>query len=622
MQYKSFTIRKVTVFSLLLAMVAMPSMGLCQNTPQKATKVDTVRQKTTTNAVLSQRSVATSTSNAVAIPTMLTYNDTALQSIQDTLNLIAKNARWRFLWAESTKSNSWVGFAAMIVGILAAIFAGLGFKYQRRASKTLNRMEPKRLPYEYFSKVIYDNLLTLDILREIELTNLSEKIKQERRKYYHVRETLLGMKMPDDIIDLGCYEHYQNAQVYYSAINIIISWRKNNSMIEDLIHIFDDKGEIDIKSYDKLKKINVGLFEELSAFEELIIKEDAIKKESENKQEVMDEHDDTYQSKNKFVLNRLIKFFNHNSKLIDYTLYDPKYAIYGTEKLRWSFVFPADVNEILDRNITFKELPFQKIKKLLGMRLFDESNIKSRLNFDSKLIDIRTTQWSTDERNFLFDIYFSEPSSLVDTLMYKIDDFDYSIYKKWFCAFCNDVFEGTGVNNIIGSWLVYSWDMMQKRAEILNEDKTSYCKERDLFTRERKRYSEFGNFFMGKDDENWSIRRFLYAIVAEQSLRIFEENYDVEYETDESDEESFALEIIPFLKLVRIIDEDGNIMIRTLSELNQAISFIPQEILDNDDWELLNEYVRKSKNGADIFTVHDDSVLSVNGEVHYFDKKS
>lgn len=618
MQHISITMRKMKLLALLLAMVVMPNVGFCQNTPQKDMKVDTVKQ-TTPIAVSSQKSVAASMSVDVTNPIPITYNDTALKSIQDTLNLIAENARWEFLGAESTKSNSWIGLAAMIVGILAAIFAGLGFKYQRRASKTLNRMEPKRLPYEYFSKTLYDNLLSLDILREIEVSNTTESIKQERRQYYHVRETLLSMKLPDDIIDLGCYEHYDNAQVYYSAINIIISWRKYNSMIEDLINVYEEKTKIDIKLYDKLKKINIGLFEELSNFEDLIIKEDATKKESENRHEIEEENEIIYNSKNKFVLNRLISFFNQNCAKIDYTLYDPKYAMYGIEDLEWSFVFPTNVKEIFDRNISFKELPLLKIKKILGVKLFDESNIASRIGFDSKLIDIRTPQWTTNERNFLFDIYLTEPSSLVATLMSEIDDFDYSVYKKWFCTFSNDVFEGTGFNSVIGSWLVYSWDMMQKRAEILKEDKSSYCKERDLFTKERKRISEFGNLFLGKDDEEWSIRQFLCAIVAEQSLKIFEENYDLECTIDVREEDSFALEIIPFLKIVGIIDNDGNIVIRTMEELNQAISFISQEILDGDDWDLLNEYM-KTNNGTEIFTVHDDSVLSVNGDVHYFDK--
>ena len=73
MQHISLTMRKMKMLVLLLAMVVMPNVGFCQNTPQKEMKVDAVKQ-TTPNAVSSQKSVTTTTSFEVANPYYIARN--------------------------------------------------------------------------------------------------------------------------------------------------------------------------------------------------------------------------------------------------------------------------------------------------------------------------------------------------------------------------------------------------------------------------------------------------------------------------------------------------------------------------------------------------------------------
>ena len=269
MQHISLTMRKMKLLALLLAMVVMPNVGFCQNTTQKVMKVDTVK-RTTPIAVSPQRSVTTTTSVEVANPTMITYNDTILCAIQDTLNQIAERTRWEFLGAESTKSNSWIGLLALIVGTGAAYFAWKGYVYQRKSAKSLEQMENKRLPFMVFAKKIFENVLTLDILTEIETTGLDPK-KEERRDGYQVDRAIDGLRMPDDLIELRCYESFKDS-VYVAAINLKVSWRNYNKRVDELAGVCE-KGEYGeaLSLYQKLRQKTVLLLQEFFEFEDLIM---------------------------------------------------------------------------------------------------------------------------------------------------------------------------------------------------------------------------------------------------------------------------------------------------------------------------------------------------------------
>lgn len=252
---------------LIFALFMSPVMGFGQNVPQKVAKVDSVKQVET---VLPIHESLT----AELVPSMV-GNDTILSSIQDTLNQIAsittKNAKKRFLGAESDTANNMISLWAMLFGFGAAVFALLGFIYQRKSAISLQNIETKRLPYMLFARNIFDNILTLDILADIENDEGDEDEKNERRNGYQVDKAIEGLRMPDDLIDIKCYERFEDNNVYAKAMELKVSWRSYNKYVDELLRYYNNKDYNNlIVLYGKLRKKTIILLQELADFENLI----------------------------------------------------------------------------------------------------------------------------------------------------------------------------------------------------------------------------------------------------------------------------------------------------------------------------------------------------------------
>ena len=258
---------RTKVLTLLLVMLVLPAVGYGQNNPQKEAKKDSVKQ--TVTVVPIHESLT-----AELAPSMV-GNDTILSSIQDTLNQIAsittRNAEKRFLGAESDTANNRISLLAMLFGFGAAVFALLGFIYQRKSAISLQNIETKRLPYMLFARNIFDNILTLDILADIENDEVDEDEKNERRNGYQVDKAIEGLRMPDDLIDIKCYERFEDNNIYAKAMELKVSWRSYNKYVDELLRYYNNKDYNNlIVLYGKLRKKTISLLQELADFENLI----------------------------------------------------------------------------------------------------------------------------------------------------------------------------------------------------------------------------------------------------------------------------------------------------------------------------------------------------------------
>ena len=85
-----------------------------------------------------------------------------LEEIKCTTDTIAKQTKpQKLLGFDRNKIDGYINLFAMIFGFFAAIFAVFGYLYQKKASKTLKEMQPKRLPFLIFAIDLLPMLFSL-----------------------------------------------------------------------------------------------------------------------------------------------------------------------------------------------------------------------------------------------------------------------------------------------------------------------------------------------------------------------------------------------------------------------------------------------------------------------------
>lgn len=249
-------------FTLFFALIVIPVTGISQSLPKNGISTNGAKQMADETAHIP------GDENSLAI----SGNEIILGSIQDTINEISSNTKPKefIFWKDSSKVGSWIGLLALIAGIAAAYYARVGYKYQKKSAESLENMEKKRLPFMAFAKKIFENILTLDILAEIE-DYCPDAEKSRKRDGYQAERHIAGLKMPDDLIDMRCYEKFSGDGIYAAAIKMKIDWRNYNRIVDELA-IQYEKGEYEkAKSlYRKLRQRSVSLLNGFFAFEDLI----------------------------------------------------------------------------------------------------------------------------------------------------------------------------------------------------------------------------------------------------------------------------------------------------------------------------------------------------------------
>lgn len=589
MQYKSLIIRKMKLFVLFFAVVTIPNMGFCQNTPQRVAKVDSVK-KITPIAVSSQKSVVTTATFDVANPTTITYNDTALKSIQDTLNLIAENARWRFLGFESTKSNSWIGFAALLVGLLAAGFAGAGFWFQMKSAKSLKVIQGRRVPYNVFAQKMVDTSVVLDILIEIERSDISEVDKQYRRLGYEVDKLLEGMKLPDDMIDLNWYKD----EIVYK---IIFEWRDFNYMIDSTkAYYINRQNEYLLSSYLSLRENIKKIFNHLSTWEDTILLLELEKKYGKRAYKYFYGHNDKFSKK---YLSWKIRDFRKDK--ISNELSDPR--LFNTTNLLFDCVIFPDLKCSNKKNK--KISPLKKVLRVITPKSASFSAneaIGSEMDFIYEWYD--DYKLSNGNHASQYDI---SVSNSLETL-----------FSEWFKSYFSDEDNSRHAHCFFIISVVYADIVACKRKEIIVWKRDFYEKEKVYFKKIQDTYEKFGFFYSHESQYGHStltLYDFLRGIVAEQDLDI-SVSYLSEwrYYTKENDEEFYycGWNLLPLLKKFKIADDDG-LIIKTKEQLDERLKDYMDDILSYKIYplpsvEAFSEWSEK-KIGVMPFAIGLDQVL-------------
>lgn len=200
--------------------------------------------------------------------------DTIIRVIRDSIDRIAINTKPQKLFGnDAIKANGTIALFAMIFGFFAMVFGFLGFLYQKKSANSLKKIEAKRIPFLIMANKIYTNILSLHILMDIERSDTSDDVKAQRRLGYGWKNIIQSMKMPEDKVDLSCYERYNTQDIYADAYNIVFSWGRFNNLLDDIILTYPEKDTYKLYAeYRRLERQLTELYDQLVAIEDKIIK--------------------------------------------------------------------------------------------------------------------------------------------------------------------------------------------------------------------------------------------------------------------------------------------------------------------------------------------------------------
>lgn len=529
----------------------------------------------------------------LGIPFTSYNHDTILDEIKSTTDKIATHTEpQKFLGVNSDKSSNIIGLCAAIFGLLAAFFGLGGYVYQKKSAKSLREMQPKRLPFNIFSQKLYKHILTLDILTEIELSNESEKVKERRRMGYNSRRLLEEMRMPDDLIDLSCYEKYKNNDIYQKAYEIIFQWRSYNSTIDDVIETYKNHsgGEL-LNAYVSLQNETIALFSALSDFEDMF-RNYSLSRGTKRKKERL-----FVKSTTEFAIEILQKYELWDG-FIAKSFCDPQLlyheSIFDEEDIPMPRFDQIDIQK--DALNPLERIEFFVYK--LFTKLTDEDIV----------FRIQTKKYSKAQKKISEVMHYwhlrrnalKKKESYVTAYAAISESPDtYTVLSKWLDSYFQSPNDEEKLNVHFLFTLLHAFDVGSRRASILGSPSNPfYQEEREYFKKKQKIYKSFTFFYAEgatHDEKYLSLYKILSSIVAEHSLQITTQYlqtwlyHDVFLVDDAWDDYMVSKElqkldgerIIPLLEILGITNSDGVLLIDTVDELNNRVSPIPDNLLYN-----------------------------------------
>ena len=191
----------------------------------------------TTNTAITEMIPKIKESASITLDSL--YNE--IETIKDTLASVSQHTEpVNFLWADSNISNGTIGLIAAITGIIAAIFAFLGYKYQKISANELKSIVPKRIPLLPLLKKLYDNSCIIRLVYDSSILLPSETINNDASEdaieyeYQHLpwKSILTSMMLPESLLDISKYEKYDDNNIYISAVEMRLRWQEYNEYLQ------------------------------------------------------------------------------------------------------------------------------------------------------------------------------------------------------------------------------------------------------------------------------------------------------------------------------------------------------------------------------------------------------
>lgn len=145
------------------------------------------------------------------------------QQFIETLKEIANNTEPLDLFKQNL---GWWSFGTSVIGVLisslAAFFSFGGYKYQKESAKKLENIVPGDINFNAISFKLVRNIIDFKSIFN----------GHSSYKDFPVKLVIESNKLPDDLLDLKKYE--KDKDCYYSAFNIVLSWRNYNLYLNQL----------------------------------------------------------------------------------------------------------------------------------------------------------------------------------------------------------------------------------------------------------------------------------------------------------------------------------------------------------------------------------------------------
>lgn len=207
-----------------------------------------------------------------------------IETIKDTLASVSQHTEpVNFLWADSNISNGTIALIAAITGIVAAIFAFLGYKYQKISAKELKSIVPKRIPLLPLIKKLYDNYCIIQLVydgsillpSETESNDASEDFVDYEYQHIPWKSILTSAMLPESLLDISKYEKYDDNNIYISAVEMRLRWQEYNEYLQIAIDEIDS-GNINDSTRIKLTDLTESTSLYLMEFDDMICKAEEI----------------------------------------------------------------------------------------------------------------------------------------------------------------------------------------------------------------------------------------------------------------------------------------------------------------------------------------------------------
>lgn len=112
-------------------------------------------------------------------------------------DVVQNTSPYNFGWGDIVWWNFGIGMAALVAGILAALFGFLGFRYQKRAAVSLEGREGKAFQFDMIIRMVYSNISFL--------IAFNQKCTKEKREVPFNR--VEAMKIPLELIDPSVFSN-------------------------------------------------------------------------------------------------------------------------------------------------------------------------------------------------------------------------------------------------------------------------------------------------------------------------------------------------------------------------------------------------------------------------------
>ena len=523
-------------------------------------------------------------------------SDSTLKEINGTTNRIALQTQpQKFLGADSGKSNGYINLFAMVFGLLAATFGFLGYFYQKKSARSLKEMQPKRIPFGVLANNIYDNINKLDILIEIEKSNSNESLKTRRRNYYNSKRLLESIRMPDDLVELSCYEKYKENTIYSEAYSIIMQWRGFNSFLDEVINNHSKVIFNPLDDYLQLKKELMSIFSKFADFENLFREEEINNSKRKNK---------VLEARTEFLLEKLTKamytYGQPSSLLCDPRIFESNildFLCYA----QIDMIFPP-IAQILSK------------KKNIGSETIIDTNNenglwnKTKKNTYTNLKRILSSWYEIYNFNKGEKVNYEESNNdniiedLIKNTLTRLNGCSHGVkqqlidelFDKWLNAYFNNKESKELVNVRFLLNIINAHEVAELREAMIKQYDTLYSEEKEYFKAKRDTYEDFGLFYSQCENDSCkkiTLNNLFSAIVAEQSLKIYIHYLrdwiycDNESVMELDDYNNIVLlngeNLLPLLDKIGITN-NGCIAITTADDLRKVLSIIPDDLLNRE----------------------------------------